>query len=146
MATAAAAAAFAVASAGAGAVAAAASAGATAAVATAARAAEAMPQSPVAAIAAAVARSARSAGRQRRRRRRRAVSSKDWTGDRCCVLTVGRPFHLSTFDAQGLADMLNSGEESTERMARTKARGVGDSWSGCLSQRAFLGGDFGWGP
>lgn len=105
-----------VATVGAGAVAAAATAGATAAVATAARAADGMPPSPVAAIAAAVARTARPVVK-----RRRAVSASDWTGELSCVLTVGRLFQLSTFDAQGLADMLNSGEEATERMAGTKA-------------------------
>lgn len=72
----------------------------------------------------AVARSARPAGRRRRRQsgnRRSAVVETNWAGDRSCVLTVGLRYHLSTFDAQGLADMLNSREESTERMAGTKA-------------------------
>lgn len=126
MATAAAAAALAVATV--------ASAGATAALATATRAAEAMPPSPGAAIAAAVARGARSSlsrlpdgGRLRRRnkdrtQRRHAVSASDWAGDQSCVLSVGRMIHLSTFDAQGLADILNSREASTERMAGTKVR------------------------
>lgn len=94
----------------------AATAGATAAVATAARKTDGMPPSPVAVIAAAVARTARPVVK-----RRCAVSARDWTGGLSCVLTLGRPFQLSTFDAQGLADMLNSGEESTERMAGTKA-------------------------
>ena len=92
--------------------------------ATAARAAEAMPPSPVAATAAPVA------GRstELERRRRRAVCSENWTGDWSCVLSVGRPFFLSTFGAQELADMLNSGEESTEQMAGTK---VGCGLRGC---------------
>lgn len=41
-------------------------------------------------------------------------------GRRCCVLTIGRAYVLSTFDAQGLADMLNSDDESTQNMAGTK--------------------------
>lgn len=73
----------------------------------------------------AVARSARPAGRRRQRRqneqRRSTVVEANWAGDRSCVLTVGLRYHLSTFDAQGLADMLNSREESTEQMAGTKA-------------------------
>eukprot|EP00903_Cladosiphon_okamuranus_P014373 g13344.t1 len=69
----------------------------------------------------AVARSARPAGRRSQRgKRRSAVVETNWAGDRSCVLTVGLGYHLSTFDAQGLADMLNSSEESTERMAGTK--------------------------
>lgn len=53
--------------------------------------------------------------------------------DHCCVLTVGRAYSLSTFDAQGLADVLNSGEESIERMAGTKVRDGGHRT--CMSCR-----------
>ncbi|CAN0523658.1 unnamed protein product, partial [Ectocarpus sp. 12 AP-2014] len=68
----------------------------------------------------AVARSAARPAARREHRRRAAVVENTWAGSRSCILAVGLAYHLSTFDAQGLADMLNSEEKSTERMAGTR--------------------------
>lgn len=61
--------------------------------------------------------------------------SEDGIANRSCVLKLGKVFRLSTFGAQGLADMLNSVEEWTQRMAGTKASisvwGVGRNSGQC---------------
>lgn len=80
-----------------------------------------MRQSPVATVAAVVA-SGTDAVRTRILSRKLSVSGEHWAGERSCVLKLGMLLTLSTFDAQGVADMLNSREETTERMAGTKVR------------------------
>lgn len=79
-------------------------------------------QSPVAAIAAAVVAAGTSAVRNRVMPKQTSVMTECWHGERSCILKIGTLLTLSTFDAQGIADMLNSREESTERMANTKVR------------------------
>lgn len=96
----------------------------------------------MAAIAAAVVATGTSAVRTIRTLQRKPTEERECrTWDRSCVLKIGKGFTLSTFDAQGVADMLNSSEESVERMANTKVRMTGGGRLGCTRghDRVILG-------